>query len=175
MERGKKRLYPIIDAIEDRLGYKIDIEWFHELGLLTQIYKPRPAGYPRGRLIYSVLTNYLQKSKAGNVTIVETGTARGFAALCMSKALNDAGVYGKIITYDVLPNETEIYWNCIADVGRKHSRKTLLRDYEELLSNIIFVQGDTTLSMRKCSFDRVHFAFLDAMHTYEYVMSNFAF
>ena len=30
-------------------------------------------------------------------TILETGTARGFSALCMSKAINDLKINGKII------------------------------------------------------------------------------
>ena len=56
-------------------------------------------------LLYSTLRNYLESQrKIGFVNIVETGTARGFSAICLSKALNDTkNVAGVIHTIDILP------------------------------------------------------------------------
>lgn len=56
------------------------------------------------------------------------------------------------------------------------TRAELLRDYEPLIEEfIIYHQGDTKLELGKISLPRIHFAFLDGAHTYEYVMEEFRF
>ena len=43
-------------------------------------------------------------------TIVETGTARGFSSICMSKALIDQKKSGKIISLDCISHNEKIFW-----------------------------------------------------------------
>ena len=69
----------------------------------------------------------LNRKKEFQKTIVETGTARGFSSICMSKALIDANTNGKIYTVDILPHDTKMYWNCIDDHDGMKSRKELLK------------------------------------------------
>ncbi|HET7435635.1 MAG TPA: class I SAM-dependent methyltransferase, partial [Thermoanaerobaculia bacterium] len=70
--------------------------------------------------------------------------------------------------------EVPTYWNCIADFEGKQTRAQLLKGYSDLVERyIVFHSGDTKLELPKVSIPRVHFAFFDAVHTYEYVMFEF--
>ena len=176
-KEAKSRQYPVIDEIEFNSGYSIDKDWFHDLALQTQVViKKSDICYQHGRLLYSVLSGYISRNNYNNLTILETGTARGFSSLCMAKALNDIQKYGKIITIDVLPHDVPMYWNCIADTDRPKTRSEVLQNYQSLLEEfVIFIQGDSRLQLKKLSMPRVHFAFLDGAHTYEYILNEFNF
>jgi len=170
--------YKEVNELENRLGFSIDQTWFHELGLLTQVnimkYK---ICYQHGRVLYTYLRNYLQNTQKSNINILETGTARGFSSLCMAKALSDHDVSGRITTLDVIPNRKKILWNCISDVIHgKVTRYQLLNAYKKLIDEyIIYLQGDSKLTLNKLDVPRVNFAFLDAVHNYEYVDIEFSY
>jgi hypothetical protein len=173
---AKARTYPEVDRYESACVAAIDPEWFHRLALLTQVpIKRSEICYQHGRLLYATLVRYTRTRVRHNLTIVETGTARGFSALCLARALDDVGATGKIVTFDVLPHEARILWNCIRDVDGPRTRAELLSNYAELMGRyLIFHQGDTKLELPKTTFPRVHFAFLDSVHTYEHVMAEFS-
>ena len=172
--------YPEVDSYESASGYAIDQEWLHELALHTQVvYKKSELCYQHGRVLYTTLSKYLDDNPSQNVcdsiNIWETGTARGFSALCMAKSLADQGRPGTIITFDVLPQTTRMYWNCIDDHDGPKTRAELLEPWKELLEMyIIFHQGDTRLEMPKVQVERIHFAFLDGAHTFEDVLFEFS-
>ncbi len=171
----KEKSYTEIDAFEKAQGFSVNKKWFHELALHTQIViKSSPLCYQHGRILYSVLSHYLSKQTSPNLTIYETGTARGFSAVIMSKALKDAKASGKILTFDVLPNDKKIFWNCIDDHDGPKSRKELLSPWKKLVEeNILFIEGDSRLNLSKVKLDRIHFAFLDGAHSYEHVLFEF--
>ena len=173
---AKARAYPAVDAYEAASGAAIDPAWFHRLALLTQVtIKRSEICYQHGRLLYAALAHYARTLVRDNLTIVETGTARGFSALCLAKALADTGATGKIVTFDVLPHDVRILWNCVRDADGPRTRAELLSDYAALVEpHVIFHRGDTGREMTKTSFTRVHFAFLDSVHTYDHVMAEFA-
>ena len=113
---ARAQAFPVVDEFEVRCGAAIDAEWFHQLALVTQVpIKSSAICYQHGRLLYAALTRYVRTRKPEHVTIVETGTARGFSSLCMAKALADAGASGTIATFDVLPHDVRILWNCLRD------------------------------------------------------------
>jgi hypothetical protein len=172
---ARAKSHPAVEAYEQRTGAAIDREWLDRLALRTQIVvKKSELSYQHGRLVYSTVAALAKQHDS--VNIVETGTARGFSALCMAKALSDAGKAGKIITFDVIPHDVPMYWNCIADHedGRRQSRRELLDDYAPLLERyVVFHQGDTKLEMPKVSIPRVHLAFFDGVHTRDYVTFEF--
>jgi predicted O-methyltransferase YrrM len=172
---AKNKSYPGIDAYEKEMGYAIDQDWFQQLALQTQVViKQSDLCYQHGRLLYSRLAHYVAHHRPKTITILETGTARGFSALCMARALRDSGQPGKIITFDVLPHQVKMFWNCIADAQGPQTRAELLKDYDELIEEyVIFHQGDTRLELKKVDLPRVHLAFLDGMHTYKYVMYEY--
>ncbi len=174
-KKTKCKKYPIVDQFEEKSGYYIDNNWFHELALLTQVViKKSDVCYQHGRLLYSVLSAYISEKDLDNFTIFETGTARGFSSLCMAKALKDSQKHGKILTFDVLPHDSKMYWNCIADEKGPMTRSKLLNKYNSFIEEfIIFIQGDSKLQLKKVVTPRIHFAFLDGAHTYKYVQNEF--
>ncbi|NOL48014.1 cephalosporin hydroxylase family protein [Synechococcus sp. MIT S9220] len=171
--------YPEIDSYERDVGYSIDLEWLNDLALQTQVVcKTSPVCYEHGRLLYSTIRAYLADnnfSPTEKLSIVETGTARGFSSICMAKALHDASHPGVIHTFDLLPHDVPIYWNCIADHQRGPlSRSSLLDRWNNLISNyIIFISGDTRNQLQKMHFSRVHLAFLDGAHTFDDIIFEF--
>ena len=66
-----------------------------------------------------------------------------------------------------------MYWNCIKDFEGKHTRLELLKDWEEELSNIKFLEGKSKKVLKNIDIDRIHFAFLDACHTKKDVLFEF--
>ncbi|NKB76592.1 MAG: class I SAM-dependent methyltransferase [Gammaproteobacteria bacterium] len=174
-DKTKQIAYPQTDGYEKETGFAMDKTWLDELALLTQIViKPHDLCYQHGRLLYSALSQMVSKRPKSSISILETGTARGFSSLCMAKALSDADRPGRIVTYDVLPHSTKMYWNCIADKEGSQSRAELLKPYQDLIDEyIIFHQGDTQTQLNKIDISRVHFAFLDGGHTYQHVVDEF--
>lgn len=175
--KAKNIHYPEIEAFEQNAGYQIDKNWLDELALHTQVViKKSDICYAHGRILYSVLSNYISKNiTLNNINIIETGTARGFSALCMAKALADNKKEGKIITFDVLPHDIKMFWNCIDDHNGPQSRKDLLSPWSKLVERyIVFHQGDTRIEMKKVKLQRTHFAFLDGFHTYPDVIYEYS-
>lgn len=174
-EEARRGSYPDIDAVEARLGYAIDRAWLDELALHTQIViKKSRLNYQHGRLVYAYLRDRCARLPAGSyVTALETGTARGFATICMARAIADAGMPGHVVSVDLLPHNTRIYWNCIDDHDGEKTRQELLADYGELTQRILFVEGETGAGLAKIGVSRIGFAFLDAAHTFSDVMAEY--
>ncbi len=170
---AKAQVYPEIDAYEDEVGYKIDTDFYNDLGLHTQVcIKGSNICYAHGRVVYSTLRKFIADNPQDFYTILETGTARGFSALCMAKALQDAGVKGSITTYDIIPHNQLLYWNCIDDHKKGlQTRQQLLEPWKDLLHYIRFISGDTKTTLKRSEVD---FAFLDGGHTYEDVCHEFS-
>ncbi len=180
-KNAKSKIYPMIDNFEKKMGYSIDKKWLDDLALITQVsIKKSEINYQHGRVLYSSLKKYLKNFDDKNLTIFETGTARGFSSVCMSKALKEENMNGEIHTIDILPNNKKIYWNCITDheVGRT-TRIELLSNYSELTKNIHFHNMKSIEFTKNFNLKRINFAFLDAEHNeenikfeYEYVMNR---
>ncbi len=173
-EEERKNAYFEIDAFEKGKGYAAPKDWLDDLALHTQIVvKDSPLCYQHGRVLYTALREYLAGVGQSKINIVETGTARGFSSVVMAKALVDAEIAGQIMTFDVLPHHTKMYWNCIDDVEGLKTRAELLAPWREFVdSSIIFIEGDSRIMMKKAVLGRVHFAFLDGAHTYKDVMAE---
>jgi predicted O-methyltransferase YrrM len=174
-QQAKQIPYPFIDQYEHETGFAIDREWMDDLALLTQVViKQSDICYQHGRLLYATLSQYMAQHPDGSINILETGTARGFSSLCMAKALKEKQQAGKILTFDVLPHHTKMYWNCIADGQGPQTRAELLHSYQPLIDDyVLFHQGDTKIELDKIEIPRIHFAFLDGQHTYDYAMYEF--
>ena len=167
--------------LEKKLGYKIDKNWIDNLALHTQVcIKKSKINYQHGRILYTLLKDYLEnlnnKKNNNEIFILETGTARGFSAICMAKAINDTnGIKGKIYTIDLLPTDTPMYWNIIDDHEKKKTRKELLQKWPNELKMIEFIKGKTDLALQTLELSRVNFAFLDAEHDYDSVYREYLY
>lgn len=174
-ESARNEKYPLITGLEQKLGYAINRDWLDDLALHTQIViKKSKLAYPHGRLLYSLLRWMIAVRNLNHVTVLETGTARGFSALCMAKAISDADVDGRIVSVDVLPHLKRQIWNCIDDHDGPKSRAEILAPWHDLIKNIIFIQGDTLKLLPRIGLEKVHFAYLDAQHTETNVMQEYS-
>ena len=174
-EKAKNEIYLEVEKFENSSGFKIDKLWLDDLALHTQVVKKESAiNYQHGRILYSKLSKYIKEKNIKFINVVEIGTARGFSSICMSKAINDANINGKIITIDIIPNDQKIYWNCIDDLESKKSRKDLLKNWPKELNNIFF-NWPKLLCFKKDLFDRIHFAYIDGMHDYFNTKKEFDF
>ena len=174
---AKRKSYPKIDEYENKLQYRINDQWLHQLALHTQVViKESEICYQHGRLLYAFLSDYVQKNEISTINIIETGTARGFSTLCMAKALQDQKVEGKIVTIDPIPHNMRMYWNCIDDLDSAKSRVELLGDYIDLINRyILFIEGKTEDTLDNIELSRIHFAFLDGAHTYDEVKNEVSY
>ena len=172
---AKNKIYPIIDEYEINMKYKIDSNWFHELALHTQVViKESDICYQHGRILFSTLCNYIENNNIKNINILDIGTARGFSALVMASYLDNMNIAGEITTIDPLPHQHKMYWNCIDDLDGKKSRGEILANYNILLNRYInFLEGESHSAINELMYERIHFAFIDAIHEYENVMYEF--
>lgn len=166
---------------ETSCGFSVDIKWFNKLALHTQVViKKEEINFFHGRLLYSLLSKYVYENRQKYslikpICILETGTARAFSSICMSKALIDNDCEGIITTIDAIPHYEKIYWNCIDDNEGPKSRLELLERWHIELQKIIFIQGWTTDVLARLGLGRINFAFLDAQHTKEDVLKEFIY
>ena len=163
---------------EQSCGFTIDRNWLNQLGFITQVViKDAPLNYAHGRVLYSALRRYIDTNgeKVRKLNIIETGTARGFSSLCMAKALENGKMDATIHTFDVLPHNVPMYWNCVSDAVRGPiSRDQLLDNWVKLKERyIVFNQGYSKIQLQKIFIPRVHFAFLDGAHSYNDIMFEF--
>ena len=99
--------------LEKDFNIKIDNEiqeFIHNLALTTQITIKRSRMlYLHGFVLYSSLLNYLKSNKSNisdksnkPISILETGTARGFSSLVMAKAID---VYLNTMDTELMPSD----------------------------------------------------------------------
>jgi predicted O-methyltransferase YrrM len=171
----KDAIYAESDAFEKECGFAVDKAWLDDLALHTQIViKDSPLCYQHGRILYAALRRYIAQAGKNNLTILETGTARGFSATVMARALADAGVAGHLVTFDLLPHDRAMFWNCIDDLQGPRTRRQLLAPWRDLLEPVVtFVEADSRMGLQKVAPGRVDFAFLDGAHTYHDVTKEF--
>ena len=144
------------------------------LGLQLQICvkESRPM-YLHGYVLTSALEHYIKNNSIKDITILETGTARGFSALVMAKILEKNNINGKIHTIDILPHDTPVFDNCLkaAKLNKKLSRQECLEEWKNVVEKYIsFHCGDTKKILQNLNYKRYNFAFLDAQHDYNHVI-----
>lgn len=175
-EEARKKTYEKIDKILFIKNFDIDKFWLDNLALHTQVVKKKSQiNYQHGRILYSFLRKYISENKISFINIVEIGTARGFSAVCMSKAINDENINGEIITIDIIPNDKSFFWNCIDDHEKPKTRYELLSKWQNELKNINFLTGPSRFVLKRIKANRIHFAFIDGMHDFENVKKEFNF
>lgn len=175
-EVKEKRYLEIDNFIGD---FKIDEVFINELALLTQItIKGSDLNYQHGRIIYFLLKNYINKHEKliTHINLLDIGTARGFSSIIMSNIMSKYDYTSNIFTFDILPHNKKMYWNCIADTQYgKQTRDSLLKSYKELTDKITFITGTTKEKLKKIKLDRINFAFVDGSHEYEDVSFEYQY
>ena len=153
----------------------LNLKIFKRISIYTGFTLPEPGGdFNFGALLHYILKNYL-KDKREEINILEIGTARGFSSLCMSLALNDYEYPSKIITFDVISNDSKIFQKTFLS-NEKVSRKQILDKLpEDLVKKIIFFQGDSLSDLKKIYIKNINFCYLDGEHNRKYLENELNF
>ena len=155
-----------------------DLEFFKDLSLRTAVsikFQEKTPDFYYAIVLFSVAREYV-KHNTGPLTILETGTAKGFSALLLSRATLLEEKQATIYTLDIVPHEQPRFWNVFGDLNSgKRTRAELLKDYPIETQRINFLSGDSAETMGQINTPRIHIAFLDAMHEYVPLRAEFDF
>ena len=116
-------------------------------------------GYPGWGLIYHLLLSHLDRSR--EEIIVETGTNWGCTTIVLAQALIDAGCQGRVITFELEPENAERAQANLNAAGVADRVELHLGDSRVLLPKAL--EQETGIRV----------AFLDASHLYADVMREF--
>jgi hypothetical protein len=152
---------------------------FCRLGNLTKLRATgagfRPVNYESGVLLYSLVRKHRPRR------ILEIGTGRGYGALCMAMALEDARIDGQVVTIDARSSDEPQEW-AIDDgagprVARLSRREVWERHVEPRLRARVrqahgssFAALDGLLAERG---DPVDLVYIDGDHTHPVVRHDF--
>ena len=168
---------PILEELKEYFNYLHDKNEIDDIGLKLQIcIKDSLPMYLHGYVITSALYKYLHNNSHDDITILETGTARGFSSICMAKILEKFNKKGNIFTIDRINK-----WNnCLkcAELNREITTNECVEEWCDLVDKYInFVNGDSNekiIALDK-KIDRIHFAFLDGAHYYKDLKNELEF
>tara|TARA_B110000977_G_scaffold184865_2_gene249057 strand:- start:51 stop:812 length:762 start_codon:yes stop_codon:yes gene_type:complete len=171
-----------LNEIESYFGYLCDNTFIDNCALSLQICvkKSKPM-YLHGYVVTSALKSYIDSHKNETLQIFETGTARGFSAICMAHILYISKCDGNIITLDHLPLHKKDKWNCIHDCepdGLKTRLEIVDLNYKDLKEKYINMKECDSSNYMKTNPDnlkRIHFAFLDGAHHYKNLLNELNF
>lgn len=165
-----------LNEISKYFGYLYDKNDMDDIALKLQIINKGKSGskplYLHGYVISSALQKYINDNTYNNLTILESGTARGFSSIIMAKLLDNNQIDGKIHTLDIIPHNNPQFDNCIkaAQLKQKISREKCIEEWKDLSDKYInYHTGDSKQLLHNLNFEKIHFAFLDGHHVYDYV------
>lgn len=168
-------LYPVIDELEQRLGYALDrVRLERAARVLACPVKRNPPCWQHGRVLYALTRARLASWAAidGPLTLLDIGTAKGFSALCLQWALDDARVDGVVWSIDVIDPHGRVSRNTVAEVDGLRTLEEILAPWPEA-ARIRFVRG-TGEEWLRTTRGRLAVAFVDGKHTRQAVETEAA-
>ena len=136
-------------------------------------------GGEHGALLYKLTRAALFNESP--VVVVDVGTARGFSAMVMARALQDADAAGTVYSIDTVGQADVVDWH-----GAKHPPEDPLagqpisraeiweRWFPEDRSSVVAVKGRSVDVLRKWGCGPISIAFLDGSHAYADVSQELA-
>lgn len=167
----------ILDELKEYFNYLQDKNEIDDIALKLQIcIKNSKPMYLHGYVITSALYKYLNDNNYDNITILETGTARGFSSICMAKILEKLNKTGNIYTIDCVNK----FNNCLksAELRREITINECVEEWKGLVDKYInFINGDSNKELITLDkkIDRINFAFLDGAHYYKDLKNELEF
>lgn len=151
-------------------------KFINKLGYLTQVsIKKSAINFYHGYLLAYYIKNIVHNS-SDKFSVLETGTAKGFSSIIMSKFISNLKINFQIYTIDLIPNNQKIYWNSVTDhICGKITREQLLSKYKKEQRYIKFLKGNSIKLLKKLNLERINFAFLDGSHKYDDVKFEFKY
>jgi predicted O-methyltransferase YrrM len=155
-----------------------DMKFFQDLTLKTAVsikFREKTPDFHYAMVLFSVARDYMRKN-SGPFALLETGTAKGFSALLLSRASILEDKQATVYTLDIIPHDLPRFWNVFGDRALgKRTRAELLIDFSQEAARIRFLAGDTRETVSQVNAPRIHIGFLDAMHEYIPLKREFDF
>jgi hypothetical protein len=163
-ELERQKHYPQIDAFEQMCGHAIGRERLEFAAqYLACPVKAHGANWQHGRVLYAALRKYLETAPQ-DVLCLDVGTAKGFSALCLQWALDDAGKTGRVVSLDVLDPAAKVRRNTVLEVDGYLTLADTLNRWPE--AGVIEFLCRTGIEWLRLSKARIHFAYVDGKHTF---------
>lgn len=170
-EKERRHSYPIIDAYERMHGFAIDHDRLESMArTLACPLKVNPPNWQHGRVIYSTLRFYLREALrhfVGGEIVLDIGTAKGFSACVMSRAVEDSGAGCEIVSLDAVDPNARVARNSAAELdGLKTVDEFVAGHVASGVRVTFFGRGSNPwLEWALSQHKRVPFAFVDGKHT----------
>lgn len=176
-EKEKQKVYHEVSAYENECGAGVSLTRLEEAArILACPLKVNPPSWQHGRVIYAALRRVLQESSSENEVFLDIGTAKGFSAVVMGWAIEDANtaINPKIISVDIVDPGTKVSRNSVAEAeGELHTVFDFVRPFKGKLE-IEFIGGGSQKLLSKLLLQRarVRFAFVDGKHSLDSVSND---
>lgn len=136
-------------------------------------------GGEHGLLLYKLLISKHSNCSRHPILLLDVGTARGFSAITMARAMLDANIQGRIYTIDIIDQHEPRDWHVakqqhdepLAGVQIARS-KIWCQWYEEEAKVISPITGKSSEILESWTHGDIAFAFIDGDHTYHAVKSD---
>ncbi len=163
-----RSVYPCVDAFEQASGYALERSKLEAAArVLACPVKKNPPCWQHGRILYAA-TRIRLHGIAGPVNILEIGTAKGFGALCLLWAMQDANHQGNVTSVDVIDPNERITRNTVAELdGPLTLGETISKAMRSIAvhSGSIDFLHSTGVDYLNAHPDRLHVAFIDGKHS----------
>jgi predicted O-methyltransferase YrrM len=157
------RVYPDVDRLEKNLGFAMPTAQLQDAArVLACPLKAHAPNWQHGRVLYAVARKYLTTATEP-VNCVDIGTAKGFSAWCLMRALLDAPHGGIVTSIDVIDPNARLPRNTVAEVDGLKTLREILEPWPE--TKLIEFVCSTAFEHLSWAHDRVHLAFVDGEHT----------
>ncbi|MCY3912253.1 MAG: class I SAM-dependent methyltransferase [Chloroflexi bacterium] len=127
-------------------------------------------GGEHGLLLYKLVQRYANASRP--VVVLDIGTARGFSAMTMARAMEDAGIAGHVHTVDIIDHQESLNWHAVkheADdplAGATVTRAEIWAKWFQEGGGITPITGRSADVLKKWDQGPINLAFLDGSHAY---------
>ena len=167
--------YPEIDEVEKSLGFAIDRNWLESTArVLNCPVKVNAPNWQHGRVIYAVLRNFLENTtlRDASFSLLDIGTAKGFSAVVMARALVDSNrQHISIDTVDVMDPNSRERRNTVVELDGFKTLYETMNPFIPEKSTVYCHGGGSFALLDRLSGGsrRIPFAFVDGKHAYEFV------
>ena len=169
------RVTPLHDKLSDLDTHDVCESWFHDA---TWVLRGGDGG-GHGLLLYKLIRK-IGAERPPNV--LEIGTARGFSAITMARAMLDANLPGRVYTIDVIDHSEPVRWHSDTE-GKQHPDEPLANEFisrseiwsrwfAEEATRITPMHGRSHEVLDDWSFGPIDVAFIDGKHTYDAVIRD---
>ena len=135
-------------------------------------------GGEHGLLLYKLLSKRFASAHQ-SVVLLDVGTARGFSAIAMAKAMMDANLRGELYTIDIIGQDESRDWHVAKQqhdeplAGVQIARSNIWRQsYEEEAKVISPITGKSSEVLESWNYGDIDFAFIDGDHRYHAVKAD---